>query len=174
MSRYSTRSYERYLKDVNDWEITSSMIAAQFGDLTNLSVHGLQMEGYSAYLNNIYMSGTIAQFDQLDLRMVIDTEGDTFLAWGESLHVTCHVWRGFYEEVTDQIVSWSIVRDSGDAADDAAWLLKQKVRDFSGEIDICFTQAENDLGGNANTVSTLFTIRASLLDNDQVEANIVI
>lgn len=173
-SRYSTRTYERYLKDVNDWEFTSSMIAAQFGDLTNLSVLGLQMEGYSAYLNNIYMSGTISQFEQLDLRLEIDTQGDTFLAWGESLHVTCHVWRGFYEEVTDQIVSWSITRDSGDAVDDAAWALKQKVQDFAGEIDICFTQAENDLGGNANTVSTLFTIRASLLNNDQVEANIVI
>lgn len=173
-SRYSTRTYERYLKNVNDWEITASMIAAQFGDLTNLSIHGMQMAGYSAYLNNIYMSGTIAQFDQLDLRMEIDTEGDTFLAWGESLHVTCHVWRGFYEEVTDQIVSWSIVRDSGDAVDDAAWSLKQKVQNFAGEIDICFTQAENDLGGNANTVSTLFTIRASLLNDDQVEANIVI
>lgn len=173
-SRYSTRTYERYLKNVNDWEITESMIAAQFGDLSNLTIFGLQMTGYSAYLNNIYMSGTIQQFTQLDLRMEIDTEGDTFLAWGESLHVTCHVWRGFYEEVTDQIVSWSIERDSGDAADDAAWKLKQKVQDFAGEIDICFNQAENDLGGNANTVSTLFIIRASLLNDDQVEANIVI
>ncbi len=62
-SRYATRTYERYLKGVNDWEFTGENIGAQFGDLTNLSVFGLTMTGYSAYLNNIYMSGTIQQFD---------------------------------------------------------------------------------------------------------------
>lgn len=62
-SRYSTRTYERYLKGVNNWEFTGENIGAQFGDLTNLSVFGLTMTGYSAYLNNIYMSGTIQQFD---------------------------------------------------------------------------------------------------------------
>lgn len=60
-SRYETRIYQRYLIHVNDWEFTAINIAAQFGDLTNLSVHGLSMSGYSAYLNNIYMSGTIQQ-----------------------------------------------------------------------------------------------------------------
>lgn len=62
-SRYATRTYERYLKGVNNWEFTGENIGAQFGDLTNLSVFGLTMTGYSAYLNNIYMSGTIQQFD---------------------------------------------------------------------------------------------------------------
>lgn len=62
-SRYATRTYERYLKGVNNWEFTGANIGAQFGDLTNLSVFGLTMTGYSAYLNNIYMSGTIQQFD---------------------------------------------------------------------------------------------------------------
>lgn len=61
-SRYETRTYQRYLKDVDDWEFATHNIAAQFGDLSNLSVFGLSMSGYSAYLNNIYMSGVIQQF----------------------------------------------------------------------------------------------------------------
>lgn len=61
-SRYSTRTYQRYLRGVSDWEFTADNIAAQFGDLSNLSVFGLSMSGYSAYLNNIYMSGVIQQF----------------------------------------------------------------------------------------------------------------
>lgn len=61
-SRYETRKYQRYLKGVSDWEFISSNIAAQYGDLSNLSVFGIDMKGYSAYLNNIYMSGVIHQF----------------------------------------------------------------------------------------------------------------
>lgn len=61
-SRYETRTYQRYLKGVSDWEFISSNIAAQYGDLSNLSAFGIDMKGYSAYLNNIYMSGVIHQF----------------------------------------------------------------------------------------------------------------
>lgn len=58
-SVYRTRSYMRYLNNVNDYVLNSNNIAAQFGDLSNLDVFGLEMTGYSVYLNNIYMSGTI-------------------------------------------------------------------------------------------------------------------
>lgn len=61
-SRYETRTYQRYLTGVSDWEFSASNIAAQYGDLSNLSVFGINMTGYSAYLNNIYMSGVIHQF----------------------------------------------------------------------------------------------------------------
>lgn len=61
-SRYSTRTYQRYLRGVDDWEFRVDNIAAQYGDLSNLSVFGINMTGYSAYLNNIYMSGVIHQF----------------------------------------------------------------------------------------------------------------
>lgn len=59
-SRYVTRTYERYLVGMNDWRITLKNIAAQFGDLSNLSSHGLNMKGYSAYLKNIYLQGYIS------------------------------------------------------------------------------------------------------------------
>ena len=57
-SAYSTRTYKRYLADVATWEIDPERnITMQFGDLTGLNVGGVTMEGYSAYLNNIYMRG---------------------------------------------------------------------------------------------------------------------
>ena len=59
-SRYTTRTYERYLVGMNDWRIRLRNIAAQFGDLSNLSAHGLNMRGYSAYLKNIYLQGYIS------------------------------------------------------------------------------------------------------------------
>ncbi len=61
-SRYDTRTYQRYLIGVDDWEFRAENIAAQFGNLGNLSIFGIEMVGYSAYLNNIYMSGVIQQF----------------------------------------------------------------------------------------------------------------
>ena len=60
-SAYITLKYTRYLKGVNTWEISKDMIAMQFGDLSNLMLYGIDMSGYSAYLNRIYMSGTIKQ-----------------------------------------------------------------------------------------------------------------
>lgn len=59
-SRYSTRTYERYLVGMNNWRIELKNIAAQFGDLSNLAAHGLNMSGYSAYLKNIYLQGYIS------------------------------------------------------------------------------------------------------------------
>ena len=64
-SRYSTLTYERYLYKVNTWEFGPGNIGAQFGDLTNISSPGRDMRGYSAYLNNIYLSGNIEQIKAL-------------------------------------------------------------------------------------------------------------
>lgn len=170
-SRYSTRTYERYLKDVSSWEFTADNIGAQFGDLTNLSVFGMQMDGYSAYLNNIYMTGTIQQFEHIPLRMEIDTEGDNFLAYGESVVATCTVFKG-WDDVTESVKSWSVIRDSGDPSDDAAWQLKEKVKDFHGQLEIKYTKDENDLGNAA--LSTLFTFTAILTDGDTAEYTLTI
>lgn len=63
-SAYSTKDYKRYLAGVNNWEITSSMVMMQLGDLSNLVISGLDLSGYSAYLRNVYMTGTIKQLSQ--------------------------------------------------------------------------------------------------------------
>ena len=162
-SRYSTRSYERYLKDVNAWEFTRDNIAAQFGDLSNLSAFDMDMSGYSAYLNNIYMSGVIKQFQEIPVRLEIDTQGDSFLAWGESIPVTCRVMKAF-DDVTEHVASWAITRDTGDPVADTAWLLKAKVQNFSGNIEIAHKSTDNDLGVSEYNISTLFTITATMDD----------
>ena len=60
-SVYETRTYTRMLWKQNTWEIGKANIAMQYGDLSNLNVFGLQMDGYSMYLNSVYFTGTIAQ-----------------------------------------------------------------------------------------------------------------
>lgn len=80
-SRYSTRTYQRYLRNVSDWEFTAENIAAQFGDLTNLSVSGIQMSGYSAYLDNIYLQGMISS---LDKKALLDTRSKLFRLVGDN------------------------------------------------------------------------------------------
>lgn len=60
-SSYSTQNYIRFLTGVNNWEITKDMIAMQLGDLSNLKLFGIDMTGHSAYLRNVYMTGTIRQ-----------------------------------------------------------------------------------------------------------------
>lgn len=169
-SRYSTLTYERYLKDVNDWEFTENMIAAQFGDLSNLSIFGLNMTGYSAYLNNIYMSGTIQQFVKWPLRMEIENSLDGFLAWGETCTLTCRIMKG-WEEKTEDVKEWSVERTSGDGASDKAWALKDKVKNFEGSIDISHSSEENDLG---EEISTLFTFRAVMKGGEEVGATVEI
>ena len=58
---YATRTYERYLSGVSGWEFTEANIMMQTGDLSGLTVGGESLSGYSAYLNNVFFSGTIRQ-----------------------------------------------------------------------------------------------------------------
>lgn len=60
-SVYETRTYTRMLWKQNTWEIAAGNIALQYGDLSNLNIHGMDMTGYSMYLNNVYFTGTILQ-----------------------------------------------------------------------------------------------------------------
>ena len=66
-----------------------------------------------------------------------------------------------------------ISRDSGVPIEDAAWLLKEKVRHFDGEIDIAFTSQENDLGETTTQQGTTFIITANI-EEQSTRATIVI
>lgn len=131
--KYSTRSYERYLAGVNDWEWRGSNIAAQLGDLSNLGVFGLQMEGYSAYLNNVYFHGTIQELpdainDQImqligtgNIRCIVEsTHGNEFGDIGWRTDMRASVVMGVYGLIdkTDEVTSWRWERISGDGPDD--------------------------------------------------------
>lgn len=160
-SAYSTRTYTRYLAGVNDWEFTKSNIMMQLGDLTNLSAfeYGVDMTGYSAYLNNIYMSGTIQQFEDIGYRMDVDTSGYDRIAYGETMDVKCTIYDGYMQDKTSLATSWSVTRDSGDTDADKIWNAAHT--DFSGEITLSYTQEVNDLR-RTDGVSTVFTFKAEV------------
>ena len=97
-----------------------------------------------------------AQNAILDATLSITQSTGEWIDKGETNHVVCSVIRGF-EDITDQVTSWNIVRDSGDAVNDAAWQNKDKVKNFDGTIDIAWTDEEDDIG---DSTSCIFTITA--------------
>lgn len=97
-----------------------------------------------------------AQNAILDAALNITQSTGEWIDKGETNHVVCSVIRGF-EDITAQVTSWNIVRDSGDAVNDAAWQNKDKVKNFDGTIDIAWTDNEDDIG---DSNSCIFTITA--------------
>jgi hypothetical protein len=97
-----------------------------------------------------------AQNAILDAVLNITQSTGEWIDKGETNHVECSVIRGF-ENITDQVTSWNIVRDSGDAVNDAAWQNKDKVKNFGGTIDIAWTDDDDDIG---DSNSCIFTITA--------------
>lgn len=97
-----------------------------------------------------------AQNAILDATLNITQSTGEWIDKGETNHVECSVIRGF-EDITDQVTSWNIVRDSGDAVNDADWQNKDKVKNFDGTIDIAWTDDEDDIG---DSNSCIFTITA--------------
>lgn len=97
-----------------------------------------------------------AQTAILDATLNITQSTGEWIDKGETNHVVCSVIRGF-EDITDQVTSWNIVRDSGDAVNDAAWQNKDKVKNFDGTIDIAWTDDDDDIG---DSNSCIFTITA--------------
>ena len=102
-------------------------------------------------------------YDTYPLSIDFDTNGDNYLQYGDFMTLKCRVMRGWYKDITDSVIKWTIVRDSGDRLEDEAWLLKDKVKNFNGVIDICWTATENDLGNSANR-GAVFTVVAIIND----------
>ena len=165
-SRYSTLTYERYLKDVNDWEFTEDNIAAQFGDLSNLSIFGLNMTGYSAYLNNIYMSGTIQQFVKLGRKMHIDQSLGGFMAPGEIETVTVSILDGYMQDHTEEY-TFMVERDTGDTAADDVWNAMPEHINCGASFKIAFEDLH--INPNHGGISTLFHVTA---DNGKEEERV--
>lgn len=103
-SVYTTRTYTRLLKNQNTWEISSGNIAMQWGELNNMSVHGLDMTGYSVYLNNIYMTGVFRQVkpDGTPVQTVNDRG-----AWVSDTEYA------YYDRVSHDGSLWLCINESG-------------------------------------------------------------
>lgn len=102
-SCYSTQNYIRFLKGVNNWEITKEMIAMQLGDLSNLKLFGIDMSGHSAYLNRVYMTGTIRQISSDGM-----TEAPVPVFKGKWKSDT--YW--YYDEVTHNGSTWICIEST--------------------------------------------------------------
>ena len=76
---------------------------------------------------------------------------------GETHTVVCRLMLGD-KDVTTAVKSWSVTRKTDDAADDIAWALKDKVRNFKGSLDITWANdnSEDDLG-RGDVTSFTFT-----------------
>lgn len=156
-SRYSTLTYERYLTDVNNWEFSKDMIAAQFGDLTNLNIFGFNMKGYSAYLNNIYMTGTIEQFENMGRKMLIDQSLDGYMAVDETETVTIQIVDGYLQDHTEEY-TFKVERDTGDSASDAVWNAKPEHLNCGSQFNISYEDLH--INPNHSGISTLFYVTA--------------
>lgn len=119
-----------------------------------------------------WIASIFLPYSEMPLRMELLTNGDNFLSYGESLVLTCKVWKGMYEDVTNKVQRWEIKRDSADPAEDAAWLLKDKVRSFGGVIEISYRADDCDLATNEAYTATVFTVTA-WLDSEHSATGIV-
>ena len=118
-SVYTTRTYTRLLKNQNTWEISAANIAMQYGNMENMAIHGIDMTGYSMYLNNIYMTGTLKQIkpDGTPVNVANDrgnyVSGDTY---------------AYYDRVSHNGSLWLCVNEIGTTSEPAKgnsdWLLQ--------------------------------------------------
>lgn len=107
--------------------------------------------------NDLWMATTAIQREKL----LLELSGQDTLDWGESITVTAAVYLGDTAVDTSSGWEWSVVRDSGDSTEDAAWNASSKAQQFRGTITIAFNATENDLGEERQGVyGTVFTFKA--------------
>ena len=120
-SVYTTRTYTRLLKNQNTWEISAANIAMQYGNMENMNLHGIDMTGYSIYLNNIYMTGTMKQMkpDGTPINVANDR--------GNWLSGTIYA---YYDRVSHNGSLWLCINENGTNTEpnegDSSWLCQVK------------------------------------------------
>lgn len=118
-SVYTTRTYTRLLKNQNTWEISASNIAMQYGNMENMSIHGLDMTGYSMYLNNIYMTGVLKQ---------VKPDGSPVNVANDRGNWVGGTDYGYYDRVSHNGSLWLCVNENGTDTEpkkgNSDWLLQ--------------------------------------------------
>lgn len=111
----------------------------------------ISLFGQTMYIKLGQINGLIAG----SLRIEFELQDGELIAKGETKHIRCLVLEGWTDR-TAEVTGWSIRRDTGDAVEDMAWGNKPKAKGFNGEIDICFSDTENDIGrgGKATYIVT--------------------
>ena len=94
------------------------------------------------------------------------------IAIGETHQVVAKAYLGD-TDITDKVTAWKVSRNSGDTTEDAAWALKDKVKNFSGTLPIVWSETEDDLGTSESGYTT-FTFEATTADGDLLSAELTI
>lgn len=120
-SMYQTRTYTRLLKGQNTWEIGIQNIAMQYGDLSNMNIHGESLDGYSLYCNNMYFTGKIQQ---------MKPNGEPILTANDRGEWVQGTKYDFYDRVSHDGGLWLCINESGTNTEpkdgDSSWLCQVK------------------------------------------------
>lgn len=94
-SAYQTRTYTRFLRNVDTWEIDPGKhVSFQAGDLSNLVIDGQPLADGSVYLNNVYFGGNILTVGGLDKLKGKDAYSVTLSTYSAVYNIA----DGIYEE----------------------------------------------------------------------------
>ena len=161
-SCYQTTTYTRYLSNVTTWVFEAYNIAMQLGDLSNLSVFGYNLQGYSAFLNNAYITGHIEQIR--DLRTYIHISGleDSHIEVGGSRVVSMWLERDNHNY---HDAEWTITRESGLPDADAEWNEAHK------NVSSPLTLTSEDMGEGAYLQAVMFTFTGKKTLTDDITGN---
>ena len=104
--------------------------------------------------DNDYWRATAAIFN---IKLALYHDLAAGICKGETHTVECRLMLGD-KDVTSAVKSWAASRRTDDAADDIAWALKDKVKNFKGSLDITWANdnSEDDLG-RGDVASFTFT-----------------
>lgn len=152
---YSTTEYSIRLRNMTTWEYGENNIFGIEGKLDGFSLGGTNFTGSGQVIGNGYFYGHLQQIFNAPYELIIENGGDNFLAFGESMDITCKVMKGL-NDVTNEVETWQVTRESGNQAEDDAWNIAHQ--DFAGQITLQHTQSYSDLGEG---ISTLFRFVAS-------------
>jgi hypothetical protein len=139
-------------------------------NLTLVESKGEYINLVGKYIKGSSSSGGGSGSDEdIEPRMEIIADGYQTMAFGETIHVKCLVYKG-WTNITDKVIQWSVTRKSSSESSDTQWGFKDKVRNFKGEIDIAWTEEDDDLGPVSYTnPSTVFTFTAIISRSSKVE-----
>lgn len=163
-SVYETPEYSRRLVGVTTWEYSASNVSLQIGDLSNLSIFGIDADSLgSLYANNVTLYGRIDQSAHIADRIEFSSDNGLSISKGETTTVTANILNTWMD-VTNQYERFDWTRDSGDSVEDAAW------NALHTDIGNALTLSFSDLPVARN----MFTVTAYKPGAEPLSGNIII
>lgn len=162
-SVYETTDYSRRLVGLTTWEYSKANVSLQIGDLSNLSVFGIDTTGLgSLYANNVYLTGVIDQSATVPDRLEFTSDNDLSIAKDETTTVTATVYNT-WTDVTSQYERFDWTRDSGNSVEDEAWNVLHT--DYGNVLPITFNEVP--------ATRTMFTL-TGYKPGETIEGQIII